>query len=243
MVDKIKEESKNAYSNFMLLLIFFMITVAILIFILFGRFRNNDIKIKDGIKQIFSYKFIIFSIVILLFLNYSLSKIPSNEKTNLEKYSNQLDDANIKCPDLKCRSGPRGRRGEKGGTFTDKGLLMNLNKKDMVVDRYAGFGDYANAYLTTGKNYKPQQIWTLHSSSGKMANKLENGYGGCLNTKNKKVLMDKCSNAIKWKFTTQGSITPSNDSTQCLNYNDNDGKLKLNKCPKKITNKYQWAFI
>ena len=39
MVDKIKEESKNAYSNFMLLLIFFMITVAILIFILFGRFR------------------------------------------------------------------------------------------------------------------------------------------------------------------------------------------------------------
>ena len=90
------------------------------------------------------------------------------------------------------------------------------------------------------------QTWTLHSSSGEMANKLENKYGGCLTVDNNNVTMSKsntCNNATKWIFTPQGYIKPLQDRDKCLSYNDKDFKLNLTKCSANTTDKQQWAFI
>lgn len=180
--------------------------------------------------------YIIIILLILLILYISLYYL-----NIIENYENDL-----KCNKLKCRSGPSGKQGPPGYVYTDKGLLMNLDKKNMVMDRFAGSGNYAEAYLTKGKNYKKQQIWTLYSNnSEEMSNKLQNGYGGCLNIINNKVNMTKpenCKSATKWSFTTQGTIVPISNKELCLNYDDK-GIVKLSKCPSIITDKYQWAFI
>ncbi len=173
----------------------------------------------------------IILIIILIFLFYIL-KINYNYKETFE--SEKKQPIEYTCPgpiELPCRQGPPGEQGPSGGTYLRNGPLRNLGQTDMVVDRMFNSGPASVGYLSN-QNYKPQQTWMLHASSGKMANKLENQYGGCLTMDNQNtVYMDKCTDATEWIFTAQGNLKPKSDTSEnvgeskCLSFS-NEGAIK-----------------
>lgn len=210
--------------------------------------------------------------VYLIFSGNIADKNLSDQSEKINTQIEQLQKIDSSCPgpiELPCKEGPPGPQGKSGGIFSDKGPLRNLGQTNMVVDRFDDSGIYANAYLSE-RNYKPQQTWTLHSSSGDFGNRLENQYGGCLTIdKNNEIYMTNaggCKDATKWIFTTQGTIKPMNDKNKCLSYtnagifknvektglinlkgknvNPYSNLLKLNlvDCDKKIPVEQQWAF-
>jgi hypothetical protein len=221
---------------------------------------------------------IVLSIIAIIFglyviINTSITdKDLTNQNNKINNQIEQLQKISSTCPgpiELPCKEGPPGIQGKSGGIFTDKGPLRNLGQPNVVADRFDDSGIYANAYLTD-RTYKPQQTWTLHSSEGNYANRIENQYGGCLTIgENGEIYMTNpagCQNATQWIFTTQGTIKPLKEKDKCLSYtnagifknveksglinlkgknvNPYNNLLKLNvvDCDTKIPLAQQWSF-
>ncbi len=102
---------------------------------------------------------------------------------------------------------------------------------DKVVDTTNILGN-SDFYITTFLNdrtYKPEQTWTLNSSTGDLANRIKNQSGNCLSVDDKDFVgVLTCDKAVEWEYTPQGQLKPRSNSgkeTKCLTHT-NAGTVK-----------------
>lgn len=168
--------------------------------------------------------FIIF--ITILSTNYHTYEFLTNSSDN--KKEEPICPGPIELP---CNPGPQGERGPAGGEFQEKGPLRNLSMLEKVVDTTNILGN-SEFYITSFLNdrtYKPEQTWTLNSSTGDFANRIKNQSGNCITVDNKDFVgISTCDKAVEWEYTSQGQLKPKSNSgkeTKCLTYT-NAGTVK-----------------
>ena len=107
--------------------------------------------------------------------------------------------------------GPKGDRGDTGGTYSNKGRIRSAANLNLFLDRNT------NKLLLKPQTLFLPQIW-IHNSDKKLVNQYDNQ---CLNATDKGELeISSCINSDKWehkngKFQT---MKPINGSNKCLTF-------------------------
>lgn len=209
---------------------------------------------------------IFFGIIIALYFLFAHMSNKQTEK--IEQMKDALEkQTTTECPTPQTiigKQGMQGPPGKNGGIFLKQGPMRNLKYNNLVMDRLAGNGDAAVAYLDN-MNYSTHQTWTLDAES----QYLKNEFGGCLyadQDKNTAYMMD-CDNTppkgLKWIYDNNGRMKLQ-DTELCLapvyqgimkdvqkneslnlgekviNPYDKFVQVKLEKC--NDSNEQQWAF-
>ena len=138
--------------------------------------------------------------------------------------------------------GPKGEKGEDGGTFLNKGFLRSINEPNLFLDRDT------NKLVVNNKNYQPNQLWT-YTSDGKMVNNFSTtNVKECLSVNDEGELqIEDCPIAKKWNYiekTTQLQ-TFIDGKSKCLEIKkDSDGKqnILLDNCTNGISLPQSWTF-